>query len=106
MLDIIGQLLRLIVIKQVTFHDCPEMVILAEDGEEPADLHNLLPEQILLRWVNYHLKKEEEPPISNLDEDLKDCETFLRIMKHIDHTKCTTDGIEENDPVKRAEITI
>ena len=44
MMDIVGQLLRLIALKTVTFHDCPEIMCLADDGEEPSDLHNLRPE--------------------------------------------------------------
>ena len=81
-------------------------MVLGEDGEEPSDLHNLLPEQILLRWVNYHLEKAGSPLINNLEDDLKSCEVLLRILNQIDHSKCTTDGIEENDLVKRAEITL
>ena len=80
MLDIIGQLLRLIALKTVNFHDCPEIMCLAEDGEEPSDLHNLRPEQILLRWVNYHLTKAEQPNINNLEEDLADCKALIYVL--------------------------
>ena len=30
---------------------------LAQDGEELADLVKLPPENILVRWINYHLKE-------------------------------------------------
>ena len=57
MIDVIGQILRLISVKTISFRDVPEIMCLSEEGEEPEKLHNLLPEEILLRWVNYHLGK-------------------------------------------------
>ena len=68
---------------------------LAQDGEEPADLHNLQPEQILLRWLNYHLGKAGQPLIVNIEEDLKDCKALLYVMNQIDSSKCNLDGLEE-----------
>ena len=55
MVEVIGQILKLIAVKGISFRDCPQIMNLVEDAEEPESLHNLLPEQILLRWVNYHL---------------------------------------------------
>jgi len=37
--------------------DCPEIMRLAEEGEELSDLMKLTPDVILIRWVNFHLMK-------------------------------------------------
>ena len=46
---------------------------LAEEGETLQDLMKLPPEAILIRWLNFHLKKTgSEKKVSNLGSDLKD----------------------------------
>ena len=44
MVDVYGQILRLVAVKNISFRDCPEIMNLVEDAEEPESLHNLLPE--------------------------------------------------------------
>lgn len=44
------------VTKSIELKDTPEIMRLAEDGEELKDLTKLTPEVILIRWVNFHLK--------------------------------------------------
>jgi len=44
-------------LKSIDLKHCPEIMRLAEDGEELTDLVKLPPEIILIRWINYHLKK-------------------------------------------------
>jgi hypothetical protein len=39
----------------------PELIRLLQDGEDMNDLLALPPEEILKRWVNYHLAKENYP---------------------------------------------
>lgn len=55
-LSVCYQVCRLIQTKSVTLKDVPEIMRLAKEGEELADLNKLPAEQILLRWMNFHLK--------------------------------------------------
>jgi hypothetical protein len=50
--------MRLYLTKSIDLKHCPEIMKLAEAGEEIADLMKLPPESILIRWINYHLKKQ------------------------------------------------
>jgi plastin-1 len=43
--------------QKIDLKHCPEIMRLAEEGEELKDLVKLAPETILIRWINYHLKK-------------------------------------------------
>jgi len=43
--------------KDIDLADCPEIYRLLQDGEELADLQKLKSEQILIRWMNFHLAK-------------------------------------------------
>jgi plastin-1 len=40
----------------VTLKDVPEIMRLAKEGEELADLNKLAVEHILIRWMNFHLR--------------------------------------------------
>ena len=57
MLGILWQLVRLLSMKDIDLADCPEIYRLLQDGEELSDLQKLKSEQILIRWMNFHLAK-------------------------------------------------
>jgi len=63
--------LRLAVSAQITLKDTPEIMRLAEEGEDLAALNKLPPEKILIRWINFHLKKAgQDRRVENLGKDL------------------------------------
>ena len=55
-LGLIWQVIRRGLLAQVDIKLHPELYRLCEDGETIDDLLRLTPDQILLRWFNYHLK--------------------------------------------------
>tara|TARA_B110000285_G_scaffold87070_1_gene99749 strand:- start:461 stop:598 length:138 start_codon:yes stop_codon:yes gene_type:complete len=42
---------------KLSLGECAELFRLLKDDEDPAILAKLKSEEILIRWVNYHLKK-------------------------------------------------
>ena len=66
----------------------------------------LKPEEILKRWLNYHLKRAGQPPVNNLGKDLADSRSLLYVLNQLDNSLCKLDGLNESDDVKRAEIMI
>jgi plastin-1 len=80
---------------------------LAEENEELTDLMKLAPETILIRWINFHLKKQgQDRRITNLGGDLKDSNALLYVLNSLDSQKCSLEGLKEEDPIKRAEKMI
>jgi hypothetical protein len=57
MLTALWQLLRKVIAMKMNLSDCAELFRLLEEGEDPSALAKLKPEEILIRWVNYHLRK-------------------------------------------------
>lgn len=58
---------------------------LCEEGEELTTLQSMQPEQILVRWVNFHLKKEGvERRINNLGKDLADSVAYIHLFHSLD----------------------
>jgi hypothetical protein len=65
--------MRLCLTKKISLKDCPEIMRLAEEGEQLSDLLKLAPEAILIRWLNFHLRKNGcEKKVTNLGKDLAD----------------------------------
>jgi plastin-1 len=56
-LGLIWQIIRRGLLAQVDIKLHPELYRLCEEGETIDDLLRLTPDQILLRWFNYHLKQ-------------------------------------------------
>jgi hypothetical protein len=86
---------------------CNQLACLLEDWETLDDLKNLKPEELLLRWINYHLKRAGQTKVSNLGKDLADSRKLLYVMNQLDRNRCKLDpGLSERDDLKRAEIMI
>ncbi|ETO15237.1 actin bundling protein [Reticulomyxa filosa] len=82
----------------------PELIRLLQDGEEMNDLLALPPEEILKRWVNYHLAKENYPKrINNFGTDIKDAKVYTVLLKSISGGKCDADPLNWGDTNKRAQ---
>lgn len=106
MLAVLWQIIRLLATQAINLKDCNEIFRLLKDGEELADLMKLPPEEILKRWLNYHLAKAGEAPVNNLGKDLADSQKLMIVLNQLDPANCSKDGIDEADLVKRAGIMI
>ncbi|KAF8189320.1 Ca2+-binding actin-bundling protein [Pholiota molesta] len=71
-LGLIWQIIRRGLLAQVDIKLHPELYRLCEEGETIDDLLRLTPDQILLRWFNYHLKAAGwNRRVKNFSRDLK-----------------------------------
>jgi len=78
-----------------------------EPGEEIGDLLKLSPEQILLRWFNYHLKKANHPrKVNNFSGDIKDSENYTVLLNQLAPDKCDKRALQETDLNKRAGLVL
>ena len=105
-LAVLWQVMRLCLVKKISLKDCPEIMRLALEGEELADLMKLAPEAILIRWINFHLKKQGiDRKVNNLGADLKDSVALIHVLNSLEKTSSLA-GLGEEDLVKRAESLI
>ena len=61
------------------------MVLLLNSSETIEDLMKLQKEELLLRWMNYNLKKSGYPgsPVKNFTDDIKDSVAYLLLLRAI-----------------------
>ncbi|KAL0232126.1 hypothetical protein PCE1_003122 [Barthelona sp. PCE] len=68
--SLLWQIIRIGVLNRINVKKIPTLVALLEEGEDFEKFLSLPPEDILLRWVNYHIS-EYNLSVSNLEGDLK-----------------------------------
>jgi len=102
-LGFMWQAVKLQLLGSVNLKSHPELIALVGDGEDMNDLLALPPEELLKRWVNYHLAKQDYPDrITNFSGDVQDGKAYTVLLKSIGGDKgCNMDPLDwDND--KRA----
>lgn len=84
MLAIVWQVVRLVATVKINIDDCHEIFRLLKEGEDINALKKLPPEEILKRWMNFHLAKAGEGEIGNLGADLKDSKKCMIVLNQLD----------------------
>jgi len=106
-LGLIWQIIRVGLLAQINLKNHPYLVRLLEPGETLEDLLKLPPEQILLRWFNYHLKAAGHPRrVSNFSGDIKDSENYTVLLNQLAPAKCDKKALQESDLTKRAGLVL
>lgn len=78
-LGLIWQIIKIQLLGMISLQNFPELVLLLEEGESMQDLLKLHPELLLLRWLNYHLRKgNSSRVVKNFGNDLAVCLLLLR----------------------------
>ncbi|XP_059209348.1 plastin-1 [Centropristis striata] len=91
------------------------LIALLNDKESLDQLMSLSPEELLLRWVNHHLRNAGTSTISNFSDDIKDSRAYFHLLNQIaiegEHdykmsVKINMSGLNERDLDRRAELML
>ncbi|XP_028251223.1 plastin-1 [Parambassis ranga] len=92
------------------------LIALLAEGEHLDHLMSLSPEELLLRWVNYHLTNAGTETISNFSEDIKDSRAYFYLLDQLSSyenkeeydmdVKIDMCGLGERDLERRAELML
>ncbi|KAG5717585.1 Fimbrin [Termitomyces sp. T112] len=103
-LGLIWQIIRRGLLAQVDIKIHPELYRLCEDGETIDDLLRLTPDQILLRWFNYHLKAAgSKRRVNNFSKDVCDGENYTVLLHQLQPEQCSLAPLQTSDLRARAE---
>lgn len=107
-LGFMWQAVKMQLLGSVNLKSHPELIALVNDGEDMNDLLGLPPEELLKRWVNYHMEKQDYPTrIKNFRGDIKDGKVYTVLLKSIGEDKgCNMDPLKWGDDNKRANQVI
>ncbi|EPQ53501.1 calponin [Gloeophyllum trabeum ATCC 11539] len=103
-LGLIWQIIRRGLLSNVDIKLHPELYRLCEEGETVEDLLKLTPDQILLRWFNYHLKQAGwKRRVNNFSKDVSDGENYTVLLHQLKPNDCSLDPLQTRDLKTRAE---
>ena len=106
-LGLMWQVVKIVVLSNIQLKHHPELIRLLNPGEQLSDLLKLSPEQLLLRWFNYHLKAAGyDKKITNFSGDVKDSEKYTILLNQLNKNLCDKSALNEPDKKKRAKKVI
>ncbi|VDM55985.1 unnamed protein product [Angiostrongylus costaricensis] len=90
-LGLLWQIIRIGLFNQIDLQHCPGLFRLLREGETLDDLRKLSPEEILMRWVNYHMEKllisvfhaGVSRRLTNFTMDINDSEIYTHLLHQI-----------------------
>ncbi|XP_038673494.1 plastin-1-like [Scyliorhinus canicula] len=113
-LGLLWQIIKIGLFADIEITRNEALIALLREGEELEELLKLSPEDLLLRWVNYHLENAEYKKISNFSQDIKDSKAYFHLLDQIapsgegDDMRIEIDmaGFNEKYDLKRAECML
>ena len=103
-LGLIWQIIRRGLLSKIDIKLHPELYRLLDEDETLEQFLRLPPEQILLRWFNYHLKAAGwKRRVSNFSSDVKDGENYTVLLNQIKPEECSRAPLQIIDLHQRAE---
>ncbi|CAI2361824.1 unnamed protein product [Moneuplotes crassus] len=109
-LGLLWQLIRVILVKDINLKHVPELARLLdeENDEELADLLKLPPQEILIRWINYHLKNAgSDRKVEKIGKPMEDSIVYATLLHQLDSSCIDPKAVEEeSDLKKRAKMVL
>ncbi|XP_061658931.1 plastin-3 isoform X2 [Syngnathoides biaculeatus] len=114
-LGLLWQIIKIGLFADIELSRNEALAALLREGETLEDLMKLSPEELLLRWANFHLENAGWQKINNFSSDIKDSRAYFHLLNQI-APKGTEEGqpaidikmsgFSERDDVKRAEAML
>ncbi|XP_040907123.1 plastin-3 [Toxotes jaculatrix] len=114
-LGLLWQIIKIGLFADIELSRNEALAALLRDGETLEDLMKLSPEELLLRWANYHLENAGWQKINNFSSDIKDSRAYFHLLNQISPKGTEEDqpridinmaGFSEKDDMKRAEAML
>ncbi|XP_049448059.1 plastin-3-like [Epinephelus fuscoguttatus] len=114
-LGLLWQIIKIGLFADIELSRNEALAALLRDGETLEDLMKLSPEELLLRWANFHLENAGWQKINNFSSDIKDSRAYFHLLNQISPKGTEEDqpridinmsGFSEKDDVNRAEAML
>ncbi|XP_036425264.1 plastin-3 [Colossoma macropomum] len=114
-LGLLWQIIKIGLFADIELSRNEALAALLREGETLEDLMKLSPEELLLRWANYHLENAGWHKINNFSSDIKDSRAYFHLLNQIapkglkeneERIDINMAGFNEKDDLKRAEAML
>ncbi|WVZ17027.1 hypothetical protein V8G54_010009 [Vigna mungo] len=106
-LGVISQIIKIQLLADLDLKKTPQLLELLDDSKDMEELMNLPPEKILLRWMNFHLKKAGYKKIvTNFSSDVKDAEAYAHLLNVLAPEYINPSTLAVKNPFERAKLVL
>uniref|UniRef100_A0AAY4E5R1 Plastin-3 n=1 Tax=Denticeps clupeoides TaxID=299321 RepID=A0AAY4E5R1_9TELE len=114
-LGLLWQIIKIGLFADIELSRNEALAALLREGETLEDLMKLSPEELLLRWANFHLHNAGWGKINNFSSDIKDSRAYFHLLNQISpkgikeneqRIDIDMSGFNEKDDLKRAECML
>ncbi|CAO2826486.1 unnamed protein product [Amaranthus hypochondriacus] len=106
-LGLIAQIIKIQLLADLNLKKTPQLVELVDSSEDAEELMSLPPEKILLRWMNFQLKKAGyRKVITNFSSDIKDAEAYAHLLNVLAPEHINPQTLKAKDPLQRAKLVL
>ncbi|XP_075395395.1 plastin-3 [Tenrec ecaudatus] len=111
-LGLLWQIIKIGLFADIELSRNEALAALLRDGETLEELMKLSPEELLLRWANFHLENSGWQKINNFSADIKDSRAYFHLLNQIapkgqkegeSRIDISMSGFNETDDLQRAE---
>ncbi|KAE8075580.1 hypothetical protein FH972_014279 [Carpinus fangiana] len=107
LLGLISQIIKIQLLADLNLKKTPQLVELVDDSNDVEELLGLSPEKVLLKWMNFHLKKVGyEKQVTNFSSDVKDGEAYTYLLTALAPEHSGPGELETKDPTERANMVL
>ncbi|KAK4769106.1 hypothetical protein SAY86_027256 [Trapa natans] len=106
-LGLISQIIKIQMLADLDLNKTPQLVELFDDSQDVEELMGLPPEKVLLKWMNFHLKKSGyEKQVTNFSSDVKDGEAYVYLLNALAPEHAALGTLDVKDPKQRASMIL
>ncbi|KAM1411673.1 hypothetical protein ACFX1X_024535 [Malus domestica] len=106
-LGLISQIIKIQLLADLNLKKTPQLVELVDDSQDVEELLGLPPDKVLLKWMNFHLKKAGyEKQVTNFSSDVKDGEAYAYLLNALAPEHSGPAALDMKDPTARANLVL
>ncbi|KAH0908521.1 hypothetical protein HID58_031842 [Brassica napus] len=103
-LGVISQIIKIQLLADLNLKKTPQLVELVDDSKDVEELMSLPPDKILLRWMNFQLRKTEyKKTVTNFSSDVKDAEAYTNLLNVLAPEHKSPSKLAAKNPFERAK---
>lgn len=106
-LGLISQIIKIQLLADLNLKKTPQLVELVDDSKDVEELLGLAPEKVLLKWMNFHLKKAGySKQVTNFSSDVKDGKAYAYLLNALAPEHSSPASLDTKDAKERANMVL